>query len=209
MNRRDLIESFGVLPLVGFLLLACILLLLSALFLQSFRVGELEHEVIIDSLTGTYNRRFLERRLEEEVSRSRRYGQPLTCLIVDIDGLDSVNANYGHNTGDMILSRLGEMLRMNVRDVDIPARFTGEEIVVLSPNTSLDGAKAVAERLRKQAESIKVGSSNGSVGCSVSIGVAVLNDGISDGKELLTVTDDAMYRAREQGGNRIQIHGED
>ena len=205
----DLLQAYGILVPAGLILLGCILVLLSAFLLQSMRMGELEHEVIVDALTGTYNRRFLYRRLEEEVSRSRRYGQPLTCILVDIDGLEAVNANYGHKVGDKILSRLGEMMRMNVRDVDIPARLEGDEVVVLSPNTSLAGAKALAERLRERAEPIKVPSGDGPVGCSVSIGVAVLDDNISDAKEFLTVTDDAMYRAREKGGNRVHVHGEE
>ena len=198
------IRAYGVLLPVGIFLLTSFLLLLNAFSLQSMRVAELEKEIIIDPLTGLYSKRFLKRRLEEEIARSKRYTQPLAALLIDVDGLKDINANYGQPAGNGVLAGLGEILRRNVRETDTAARLSGDEILVLSPNTNEDGAAILAERVRSRIEASTFGSGEG-LRTTVSVGVAVLGESVTDSRELLDSADTAMYTARERGENRVVV----
>ena len=172
------------------------------------RVAVLEEQSITDPLMGIYNRRHLERRLEEEVGKALRYGLPLSALLLDLDHFKAINDRHGHAGGDQALRALGDLLMDAVRKADIVTRYGGEEIVVLAPHTSLAEGRLLAERLRASvaakplvpADTTEDGQA---LNATVSIGVSALGDGVRDGSALLRAADDALYRAKREGRNRV------
>lgn len=172
------------------------------------RVALLEHENITDPLIGIYNRRFMERRLEDEYARAKRYANPISLLLLDIDHFKSVNDNFGHQAGDEVLKHLGKLLLNAVRDVDVVTRYGGEELLIIAPNTSRKEAVQLAERLREYVMShdlVLTGSttSRQALQITVSIGVAALDESVGDCETLVQHADQALYRAKEQGRNRV------
>jgi diguanylate cyclase (GGDEF)-like protein len=172
------------------------------------RMALLEEENITDALTGIYNRRYLDRRLANEVARAKRYGRPLSVLMIDIDHFKRVNDLHGHHAGDLALSYLGKLLLDAVRSPDVVARYGGEEIVIVAPDSVEHEATRLAERLRERvAEHELILSSEGggqkSVRLTISIGVAELSREIKTGNELIDCADKALYAAKEHGRNRV------
>ncbi len=172
------------------------------------RVAVLEEQSITDPLMGIYNRRHLDRRLEEEVGKARRYGLPLSALLLDIDHFKRINDEHGHAVGDRVLSTLGTLMLDAVRKADIVTRYGGEEILVLAPHTSLQEGCLLAERLRSGVESAPLApagetKSGQPLHANVSIGVAALGPDIQDGPALLKAADEALYRAKREGRNRV------
>lgn len=175
------------------------------------RVTLLERESITDPLLGIYNRRFLDRRLEEECARAQRYALPVSVLLIDIDHFKRINDTYGHPVGDLVLSFLGKLLLQAIRESDIAARYGGEEIAIIVPNTPLSSAAALAERLRQHVEThelVVTHDANQSqvVRITVSVGVAGLTQDATDGQQLIQAADEALYRAKQAGRNRVVIH---
>lgn len=175
------------------------------------RIDLLESENITDPLTKVYNRRYLDRRLEEEVARSRRYALELSVLMLDIDHFKRVNDTYGHQVGDVVLSTLGSLVKTSLRELDVVARYGGEEFLVICTNTGIDGAALVAERLRRLVESLQVEIPDGAGGnqtirISISIGVAGLNTSIDSKDKLVQAADQALYRAKGEGRNRVIVN---
>lgn len=174
------------------------------------RIILLESENITDPLTKVYNRRYLDRRLAEEVVRSKRYTLDLSVLLLDIDHFKRVNDRYGHQAGDVTLSTLGSLFKTGLRDSDVVARYGGEEFLVICTNTAIDGAALLAERLRRLVESQQVqipDSSGGSqtIQISISIGAAGLSASVDSKEKLVQAADQALYRAKEAGRNRVII----
>jgi len=172
------------------------------------RVAVLEEQSITDPLMGIYNRRHLERRLEEEVGKALRYGLPLAALLLDLDHFKAINDRHGHAGGDQALRALGDLLMDAVRKADIVTRYGGEEIVVLAPHTSLAEGRLLAERLRASVAAkplVPAGATEDgqALNATVSIGVSALGDGVRDGSALLRAADDALYRAKREGRNRV------
>jgi diguanylate cyclase (GGDEF)-like protein len=193
---------------------ACFVWMTTKLALQTAidirRVTLLEKESITDSLTGLYNRRYLDRRLEEELARAKRYALPLSLLLIDIDHFKIVNDTYGHQAGDLVLSYLGKLVLNAIRTPDIAARYGGEEFLVIAPNTPILPAGALAERLRQHIESHELVltselSKRQSVHITVSIGVAISNPRTDDSKQLVQKADEALYQAKIEGRNRIVV----
>ncbi|WP_313954232.1 diguanylate cyclase [Accumulibacter sp.] len=154
---------------------------------------------LTDALTGVGNRRHLDENLAAEWQRARRYGQPLSLLIFDIDHFKRVNDTWGHEAGDRVLQEVGALLRTFLRDSDRASRLGGEEFVLLMPGSSLVQAEAAAERLR---QAVAARAMSGLPGVTVSLGVAGLaND--EDGSSLLARADAALYRAKQGGRNRV------
>ncbi|HEU0186484.1 MAG TPA: GGDEF domain-containing protein [Gallionellaceae bacterium] len=177
------------------------------------RIDYLEAENITDPLTKIYNRRYLDRRLDEEVARSKRYDLALSVLMLDIDFFKRINDTYGHQAGDVTLSTLSNLLKASLRDLDIVARYGGEEFLVICTNTAIDGAALVAERTRKLIESHPVEISDESdvkqtIQVRVSIGVACLGANIDSKEKLFKAADRALYRAKEEGRNRVIVSSE-
>lgn len=197
-----------------FLLGACFVLLVCVLAHGTVkdikRIATLEAETITDPLMEIHNRRHLERRLEEEYARSRRYGFPLSLLMLDIDHFKRVNDDHGHAAGDLVLKGIGGILKDSVRNVDVAARYGGEEVVVLLPHTSDAEALILAERIRRRIEGHPFpvdapGGSGASLRCTVSIGIAAMTRECANAGQLLQLADTAMYRAKEDGRNRTVV----
>lgn len=172
------------------------------------RMALLEEESITDPLLGIYNRRYLDRRLPNEINRARRYAMPLSILMVDIDHFKDINDAHGHQAGDLVLSYVGKLVLDAIRQSDIAARYGGEEIVIIAPETGEQTAGELAERLRKNINTheLVLTSESGSrlgVQVSVSIGVAGLDEKATTAKQLIENADGALYRAKESGRNRV------
>jgi len=174
------------------------------------RIDVLEAENITDPLTKVYNRRYLDRRLDEEVARSKRYSLDLSILMIDIDYFKRVNDTYGHQAGDVTLSTLSSLVKAALRDLDIVARYGGEEFLVICTNTAINGAALVAERLRHLVESHQVEITDGSgerqtIQISISIGAAGFCASVDSKKKLVEAADEALYRAKGEGRNRVIV----
>lgn len=201
-----------------FLAAACFVLLVNNLALETAdsirRLAVLEQESITDPLTGAYNRRFLERRLEQEIARARRYDCALSVLVLDIDRFKVVNDTYGHPFGDTLLRGLVEIVHAVSRKSDMAARYGGEEFVVVAPSTAARDAAVLAERLRRAVESEAVAvpkdaGPQADVRLTVSIGVAELHASMHTPGDLIAAADKALYEAKRRGRNRVAVLEQD
>lgn len=163
---------------------------------------EAQRLAITDPLTGLYNTRYFAARLSEEIQRAQRYGHELALLIVDSDALKLVNDRLGHAAGNELLVSLARTLRQQVRASDLLARFGGDEFVILQPETGIDPACATAERIRASAYAA---SDAAGVERSVSVGVATYPGSARDPDALFSAADEALYRAKRQGKNRVEV----
>lgn len=161
----------------------------------------LETRASTDCLTKVFNRGFFEERLGLELAWARRTGSPLSILLADIDDFKSYNDTFGHPAGDEVLATAAALLREAVRDCDLVARYGGEEFVVILPNTDCDMALTVAERVRRAVENYPF--ANRAV--TVSIGVACFPLHGSDAVSLVVRADEALYRAKGAGKNRVVL----
>lgn len=168
-------------------------------------ISELTDLSLRDPLTGLYNRRALAERMREELSRARRYGAPLSLMMVDIDHFKRVNDNHGHAVGDLVIAHVAKLLTKDRRASDIVARYGGEELVLLLPHTPLDGACILADRLREMVEASSYRTPSGRDHVTVSIGVAVFEPSMQEPGELLEVADRALYRSKREGRNRVCV----
>jgi diguanylate cyclase (GGDEF)-like protein len=166
---------------------------------------------LTDPLTELHNRRYLDRRLEEELSRASRYRQPLSCLFIDADHFKRINDNYGHPAGDHVLKELAKRIRSQLRASDVATRYGGEEFAILLPQTNLSEALLLAERIRIEVNSQPVYLDQGeSLQLSVSIGVSETLPMLGKshhkelGSHLLACADQALYIAKSKGRNRIE-----
>ncbi len=171
------------------------------------KVGRLESENATDPLMGIFNRRYFDRRLPAEVARALRYGLELSLLVIDIDHFKRVNDDHGHRAGDAVLAGLGDLLAREVRACDIPARYGGEEIAVIMTNTGLSGARVLAERIRAAVERTVFAGDGVEMHCTVSVGVAALDETCREAPALVEAADKALYRAKETGRNRVEVAG--
>lgn len=169
---------------------------------QVRRAEEAQREAAVDGLTGLATFRVLQGRLEEEISRSRRSGQPFGLLFLDLDRFKEVNDNYGHETGNRVLEAVGQELRSVVRKTDVAARYGGDEFVILLVATGVDGAHRVAEVLRDAVQAVGRAMGYGE-GVSVSIGVVVYDPETGEPADPLGAADQALYRAKGSGRNRV------
>lgn len=207
-------DYFNLMVPVVFFFSAIFVLLVGTLALQTAtdlnQVSALRRENILDPLIGIYNRRHLNLKLAEEIERAHRYNFQLSMLLLDIDHFKNVNDTYGHYIGDLVLKSLGHLLLKNVRKTDIVARYGGEEIAIIAPHTSVPTAADLAERLRQVVEtSVMVPADEQedrqAVSISVSIGVAGLDQKIVDRQSLIERTDEALYKAKQKGRNRVVV----
>lgn len=184
-------------------LLVTILVILLVIIVLNLFISKLENYATKDEMTGIYNRRKMDELLLREIAFARRYGDPLGLMILDIDHFKSVNDTYGHRTGDHYLKGLSEVLQVEVRHVDYLGRWGGEEFIILLPKTSLDQAQDVAERLRKAVEALQVESGRGLISRTISVGVTSAELAKFDMDEMMRQADDAMYQAKQAGGNKV------
>jgi len=170
----------------------------------SLKVSELRHDANVDVKTGLANARHVREALASELERAARYERPLSVLVADLDFLREVNNTYGHLAGDAVLAGIGEVLRTELRTTDIPARFGGEEFVVVLPETSLPRALQLAERVRRAvADRVYDFGRDGGTQVTVSIGVASFPADARTEDTLLRAADAALYDAKSHGRNRV------
>ena len=162
--------------------------------------ARLEQRSRVDELTGLFNRRYFEERLKEELARHSRYGDVFSLFMMDLDNFKAYNDVYGHPAGDVLLGKIGRIIRNSVRNVDQAFRYGGDEFVVILPQTARDAAYVVAERARRQIAE-DMGKKAIAVTCSIGL-ASYPADGMLSG-ELVDVADVALYHAKRTGGNRI------
>jgi len=182
-------------------------------------LNEVEELSVRDQLTGLYNRRYFESKLQEELHRSERLKSPLSMLMIDIDNFKVFNNEYGHKMGDKVLRRVAEAIGKNVREIDTVARYGGEEIIVILPGTNNKGCDAIAtaERIRTAIEKMELQVVDTTTNVTVSIGVSIASPEeakknikeIAAGTEieatsLVTKADDMLYEAKRRGRNQTR-----
>ena len=166
----------------------------------------LEYQTQIDSLTGLFNRRAFEKKIGEEFERSKRYGNPLSIVILDIDNFKKINDTYGHHGGDAALVKISEVLRERSRRSDFPSRFGGEEFVLVLPETDQDSAIQVARKFHEEIRSCSFGTLDKPFLLTVSMGLtSTTKKDYSDWREMVADADCALYQAKNTGKDRIEI----
>ena len=173
--------------------------------LNALTFGEVEQASITDFVTGSFNHRYFHQQLSQEVDRSRRLGQPLSLLMIDLDNFKVVNDSYGHQVGDLVLHSLAELLRGELRVVDILARYGGEEFTVILPGTTEESVVHVAEKLRRAVAAQVFRVNDLDIPVTVSIGGATYPDHASSARELVECADQAMYLAKDGGRNCVRL----
>jgi len=166
---------------------------------------ELEYLAMTDELTKLYNRRFFLDRCQREFKLWKRYKNPFSILLIDIDHFKQINDNFGHDIGDLALQFIAKALQQFVREVDTVARYGGEEFIILLPQTSAAIAKDIAERLLLKISSSELPIVSTPLKLTVSIGVSEVQPDIKDLNHLLKVVDNALYQAKWQGRNRVVV----
>jgi diguanylate cyclase (GGDEF)-like protein len=176
----------------------------AAVALDNARLHDIvQRQAITDDLTGLVNRRRFIEALDAEVERARSFGSPLTIVLADLDNFKQVNDEFGHHGGDVVLRAFADLIRSHVRDVDVSGRIGGEEFAILLPETDNAGASRVAERMRRSLNEVSIPLSDGaSIHVASSFGVAALAPG-QTGDDLLRAADAALYRAKDEGKNRV------
>lgn len=174
--------------------------------------AEILKHATLDALTGFNNRRQLEERIKQEVSSAKRQKRNLCAIMTDVDFFKSANDTYGHAVGDLVLKTIARVIKMQLRDYDIAGRYGGEEFSIILPYTKLPEAQMVSERLRKAVEKTKIDISKvnsdvteKNIGVTISLGVAEYSPD-DDENTLLQKADKALYKAKENGRNRVEIY---
>jgi diguanylate cyclase (GGDEF)-like protein len=167
--------------------------------------GRLEELSNTDGLTRVVNRRHFMELLNLEFLRARRYGSTMSYVMVDIDHFKQINDKHGHQVGDQALVSVAAALSSDLRRNDLVGRYGGEEFALLLPETGTEGARTVAERYRKRIEDLVLGMPNGELRLTASMGVAELNDSMTDTDALVRWADTALYEAKNRGRNRVVI----
>jgi diguanylate cyclase (GGDEF)-like protein len=157
-----------------------------------------------DPLTQLFNRRYMMEVLEKEIHRTARKGSPISLILMDIDHFKKVNDAYGHQHGDAVLVNVAGLIRQHLRSYDVAARYGGEEFVVILPETPLDESMVVAERIRQGIQQVAFTGKLQQLKITISMGVAVYPaPGVDTIDDIIRVADEALYRAKAEGRNRI------
>lgn len=164
-----------------------------------------ERLTITDDLTKLYNYRYLMQYLEAEVKRCLRYKKKVSLLFIDIDGFKRINDTFGHLVGSQALAEMGQVFRRILRETDVVGRYGGDEFVIVLPETPLNGAMVIAERIRKKVEDYEFIAQNLSIRLTVSLGVANCPKHTLTAEGLIKKADAAMYRAKELSKNSIKV----
>ena len=177
----------------------------AAVSIENVDLHELvQRQAVTDELTGLSIHRRFQEVIVQEVERAKRFGQDLGLVMLDIDHFKSVNDNYGHQQGDVVLREVARVLRDSSREIDEPARYGGEELAVALPQTDLDGAYLFAERVRTSLEALRIPrlDGKGHLRVTASFGAAALPGNGEDKASLIAAADAALYRAKRGGRNR-------
>ena len=163
---------------------------------------------VTDALTGLYNRRYMETQTAALVEHAVNRGKVLAVLALDVDYFKAVNDNHGHDVGDRVLQEIASRLRHTIRNVDMVCRIGGEEFVIVLPNTDAAVAAKIAERVRQSiaSKSFNVGAKSGPLSITVSIGLSVIETASDTMDDILKRADEALYKAKREGRNRVIAH---
>ena len=157
----------------------------------------------IDGLTQVYNRRHWQESLKQEYAKAKRYDKKLSLIMLDLDYFKLLNDNYGHQCGDMVLIETSKIISSLLRVEDIFGRYGGEEFAIILPETGLAGAVELAQRICNTVADTVLSYKAKDINVTISLGVAQLTDAESNYEELITITDNALYQAKEQGRNQV------
>jgi diguanylate cyclase (GGDEF)-like protein len=164
-----------------------------------------EQQALVDGLTTLANRRLCTAALEKELARARRFSEPMSLVLADIDDFKRINDRWGHPTGDEVLKMFAEALRSSVREIDLAGRWGGEEFVLLLPGTNLQGGRELAERVRRKLARKKILAPDGErIRVTASFGVAAFPE-LHSQDQLVAAADGALYEAKRMGKNRVAI----
>jgi len=178
----------------------------AAVALQNSRLYVL---ATVDGLTRLFVRRYFDRRLAEEVARARRYKTHFSLMLLDFDNFKAVNDQYGHAVGDLVLRKAGDILLTEVRTMDIPARYGGDEFAVILPEADAEGAAIVAQRILRRVAKEQIATGAESLSFSMSVGIAVFPRHTSeDAATLIARADEALYHVKHTGKGRLSVYGE-
>ncbi len=167
--------------------------------------ARLKEVAIKDDLTGVYNRRLFNDRLQEEVKRAMRYKRPISLLMLDIDGFKEVNDDFGHMVGDVVLEKFARLLKSSCREVDVVARYGGDEFSIILPETDNQGAMLIAERISKKVEKqVFLKKDEGkTINLTISIGVSTCTRVMEETEDILHFADKALSLAKKEGKNSV------
>jgi diguanylate cyclase (GGDEF)-like protein len=158
-----------------------------------------------DPVTGLFNRRYFREVLQQEFSRAQRYGTLYSCFIIDIDHFKPINDSYGHESGDRVLSEVARLLQVQLRDVDLIARYGGDEFAVLLPELTREKSRLIAERIREAASTQVHSFLPKRHSVTLSIGISGLPDpGLQHPSQVISTADFALYRAKRGGKNKVE-----
>ena len=164
--------------------------------------AELRHLATSDSLTGLYNRRYLDDMLAKELERCQRYKHELSIMMFDVDHFKRFNDEHGHDQGDRVLQSMGKVVKNLMRTLDVPCRYGGEEFLVILPETNIEGAMSIAERARKTVANTEVDG----LSVTISIGVASYPHSLIENvQQFIEAADKALYKAKSDGRNCVRL----
>lgn len=174
---------------------------------RALSIPTLREEAQVDAKTGLYNIKYFNTALNDELRRAHRFGRPLAVIMADLDGLRHINNTHGHLAGDAVLTAIGKIIRDQVREYDVAARFGGEEFALLMPETTTHEGYVVAERIRKAVEStpIQIPTRVEPIYVTITAGVASYPDDGQDMQQLLHAADVALYQGKASGKNRVRM----
>ncbi|MBM4356299.1 MAG: sensor domain-containing diguanylate cyclase, partial [Deltaproteobacteria bacterium] len=178
----------------------------AAVALQNSRLYVL---ATVDGLTRLFVRRYFDRRLAEEVARARRYKSHFTLMLLDFDDFKAVNDRYGHAVGDLVLRRAADILLTEVRSMDIPCRYGGDEFSVILPEVDAAGATVLAQRILRRVAGERIPAGDESLSFGMSVGLASFPDHTrEDAATLIARADEALYHIKHTGKGKMAIYGE-
>ena len=177
--------------------------------IHSIRLAKrMEEATIVDSLTKLYVQKYFNQRLGEELARAKRFKQEMSLLILDVDHFKVYNDTYGHPVGDTILCELAKICMHNTREVDFAARFEGDGIAMILPNTPRDGSRAVAGRIRQLVENHGFVVPNGVINITITMGLGTFPGDTDDKEELLKMSEEALNWGKAHGRNQVTLYSE-
>lgn len=176
---------------------------------QNEAIETLSRQAAVDPLTGLFNRRAMDEMLAKELSSAQRNGTSVGILVADVDHFKKVNDTYGHKAGDLILQEVAKLLQHNVRASDYVCRFGGEEFVIIMPGASIAALLRCGEDVRSSFEALTVEYENQVIRATISLGAASFPEHGASGNEIIVRADEALYRAKHEGRNRVVVYSAD